>query len=330
MYPISGVKPRKTFFRGLMLYPSSGMYFSFLHNWLITKTITHFLTELKILPHRQRICTERKSSCYFFTPVLNFAETKRRTAEPLTNQNDVGVSMTSHKHFPVFLETLFLLRRERKGTKLYSLCEFYICLALGVHRKNSPANNLHFRTVCRRVGRVYWNGLHFFKCLSSSSSRAPGELDGHQGDPPGGHGVPAQIPGGHHGGAAQRRGAVCGRRQENSGHGKEGTTGRPSYSEIFSASSQTVFRLFSCCPSGVKASAWMPTLSLVRWVGGPGVGWHSEDAISLDTVAEFIAWPALSPWKSLNVIGPASALDNEVSGSRTVRHQGGSRSCDQA
>lgn len=47
---------------------------------------------------------------------------------------------------------------------------------------------------------------------------------------------------------------------------------RLSYSEIFSASSQTVLRLFSCSPSGVKASAWLPTLSLVRWVGGPGVG----------------------------------------------------------
>lgn len=62
--------------------------------------------------------------------------------------------------------------------------------------------------------------ISFLQCLSSSSSRAPGELDGHQGDPPGGHGVPTEIPGGHHGGAAQRRGAVCGRRQENSGHGE--------------------------------------------------------------------------------------------------------------
>lgn len=171
--------------------------------------------------------------------------------------------MTSHKHFPVFLETLFLLRRERKGTKLYSLCEFYVCLALGVHRKNSPANNLHFRTVCRRVGRVYWNGLHFFKCLSSSSSRAPGELDRHQGDPPGGHGVPAQIPGGHHGGAAQRRGAVCGRRQENSGHGKEGTTGRPSviFRDIFSVITDSfpVIFLFSLgCKSECLAAHFVP------------------------------------------------------------------------
>lgn len=56
-----------------------------------------------------------------------------------------------------------------------------------------------------------------------------------------------------------------------------------------------------------------------------GASSHSEDAISLDTVAEFVARPALSSLRSLNVIGLSStALDNEVSGSRTVRHEGGS------
>lgn len=54
----------------------------------------------------------------------------------------------------------------------------------------------------------------------SSSHRASRELDGHEGDPAGGHGVPAQVPGGHNGWAAQRRGAVCGCCQEDSGHGE--------------------------------------------------------------------------------------------------------------
>lgn len=53
-----------------------------------------------------------------------------------------------------------------------------------------------------------------------SFCRASGELDGHTGDSPGGNGVPAEVPGGDAGGAAQRGGAVCSRRQENSGHGE--------------------------------------------------------------------------------------------------------------
>lgn len=225
-----------------MLYPSSDVYFSFLHNWSITKTIANFLTELKILPHRQPISMERKSNCFFFpTPVLNFCG---------------GEKVERLNLWPV--KKMSACRWHRIKTFLFS-CK--LCLSFGMkerppnfihfanfmfaHRKNLPANNLPFRTVYRCV-------IHFFKRLSSSSSRAPGELDGHQGDPPGGHGVPAQIPGGHHGGAAQRRGAVGGRRQENSGHGKEGTA-RLSYPEIFPASSHTVFRFFSCDPSGVKS-----------------------------------------------------------------------------
>lgn len=50
--------------------------------------------------------------------------------------------------------------------------------------------------------------------------RASGELDRHTGDSPGGYGVPAEVSGGHDGGAAQRRGAICSRCQENSGHGE--------------------------------------------------------------------------------------------------------------
>lgn len=50
--------------------------------------------------------------------------------------------------------------------------------------------------------------------------RASRELDGHEGDPAGGHGVSPQIPGGDDGGAAQRRGALCGGRQKDSSHGK--------------------------------------------------------------------------------------------------------------
>lgn len=55
----------------------------------------------------------------------------------------------------------------------------------------------------------------FFSC------RAFRELDGHEGDPGGGHGVSPQIPGGDDGGAAQRGGAFRCRRQEDSCHGKE-------------------------------------------------------------------------------------------------------------
>lgn len=101
----------------------------------------------------------------------------------------------------------------------------------------------------------------------SLSSRASRELDGHQGDPPGGHGVPAQVPGGHHGGAAQRGGAFCSRRQEDRGHGKEETTSPDCH--------HTQSSLVE------KPSAWLPTASLVA-------SSRSEDAISLDTVSEFM------------------------------------------
>lgn len=159
------------------------------------------------------------------------------------------------------------------------------------------------------------NKGHLFKRLSSLCSRASRELDGHQGDPAGGHGVPAEVPGGHHGGAAQRGGAFCGRRQENSGHGKEET-----------ASPVCHHTPPSCYSPVGTASAWLPTVSpLVS-----GASSHSEDAISLDTVAEYSARPALSSSRSLIVIGLGStALDNEVSGSRTVRREGGSGGCDQ-
>ena len=38
----------------------------------------------------------------------------------------------------------------------------------------------------------------------------------------------------------------------------------------------------------------------------------------MDTVAEYMAQPALSWWKRLNVIGSGSSVDNEVSGGRVV------------
>lgn len=37
----------------------------------------------------------KKSGCYFFALVSNFAEAKRQTSRPLTNQNDTGMLMTS-------------------------------------------------------------------------------------------------------------------------------------------------------------------------------------------------------------------------------------------
>lgn len=51
-----------------------------------------------------------------------------------------------------------------------------------------------------------------------------------------------------------------------------------------------------------KASAWLPTVSLLV----SGASSHSEDAISLDTGAEFLARPALSSLRSLNVIALGS------------------------
>lgn len=57
--------------------------------------------------------------------------------------------------------------------------------------------------------------------------RASRELDRHTGDSPGGYGVPAEVSRGHDGGAAQRRGAIRGRCQENSGHGE-----RQSYNSV--------------------------------------------------------------------------------------------------
>lgn len=79
--------------------------------------------------------------------------------------------------------------------------------------------------------------------------RASRELDRHERDSSGGHGVPSQVPGGHNGGATERRGAICSCGQEDSGHG-----------QMINAQDVCLF-----------------TLSL------------EEDAISLDSVAQHMA-----------------------------------------
>lgn len=65
--------------------------------------------------------------------------------------------------------------------------------------------------------------LMFFKMiffLLFGFLRAPRELDGHARDPAGGHGVPAQVSWRHASRAAERRGAVSRRSQEDRCHGE--------------------------------------------------------------------------------------------------------------
>lgn len=57
-------------------------------------------------PDTPPVNLRRAKSCYFFALVLNFAEAKRRPAGRPTNQNDVGLSTTSHQSFGHFFSPL--------------------------------------------------------------------------------------------------------------------------------------------------------------------------------------------------------------------------------
>lgn len=82
------------------------------------------------------------------------------------------------------------------------------------------------QSICQPILHYEQQACHDQKCHRCVSliCRASGELDGHEGDPSGGDGVPAQVLGCHHGGATQRRGAVRGGCQEDSGHGERKNT----------------------------------------------------------------------------------------------------------
>lgn len=57
-------------------------------------------------PDTPAVTLRRAKSCYFFALALNFAEAKRRPAGRPTNQNDAGVSTTSHQSFGHFFSPL--------------------------------------------------------------------------------------------------------------------------------------------------------------------------------------------------------------------------------